>query len=238
MEAGTTPLWDMRSGAFCPQLAPRAHFLPPGFHKASRGPWSPSSVSQEAGAWRPWAQGQGWGRSQLPLWRHYAIPGAPARIEEAMPRGLEARGCGSGSGRTQAQARCSVRGVVLTPPGLCREDQGPAAVLGPAVQAEVGPKAPPSSSPTSEAQGAEGPLGCSAVLPRGCCRAGVLRPPSDIGGQLPGGPTWPRWPAAPGHWAALGDLGAFYTWRNIGKHATPLWAPFIFPPFTLSCEYF
>lgn len=50
-----------------------------------------------------------------------------------MPQGLEARGCGAGSSQAPAPACCEVRCFVLTPPDLCREDQGPTAILGLAV---------------------------------------------------------------------------------------------------------
>lgn len=48
------PLWGMSLLSPACFKSPSSHPLQ--LHKASRGPWNPSSVSQEAGAWRPWAQ--------------------------------------------------------------------------------------------------------------------------------------------------------------------------------------
>lgn len=90
-ESRDYPLCGARSQeASLPSLPSEPIFTHSHLHKASRGPRSPSSVSQEAGIW--WAQYQGRGGSQLPLWQHYAIPGVVSRIE-AMLWGLLVRSC-------------------------------------------------------------------------------------------------------------------------------------------------
>lgn len=86
-------------------------------------------------------------------------------------------------------------------------------------------------------------LGCLLViLPHGCSKSCICLWTSEAGLQPP---TCPCCPVAPRQQAALltaphfpWGLQGFYTWRNTRKHYTPLWASFIFPPFTLSCEYF
>lgn len=96
------PLWGTRSGAFSPQFAPRSH-LPPSPHEASSGSWSPSSVPGGRCLATMGSSSGGEG--------HYAIPGAPARIEAMPQAGVGAVGQVVLS---PGPALCLVRGFVLS----------------------------------------------------------------------------------------------------------------------------
>lgn len=144
-----------------------------------------------------------------------------------MPRGLEARGYGAGSSQAPTPVCCEVRCFVLTPPDLSWEDQGPTAILGLAVQAEVGRSSPSQLLPHLRSPGSRAAPWLFGRLPWRLLSG--QSPASALGHRRPAswGPAWPQCPVVPRPRAALEGLGAFYTWRSIGTLATPFRASFV-----------
>lgn len=183
--AGTTlsvgPETKSRLSPACPQSTLPA----PGPRRASGAPGLPAAcprrrVPGDRGL------GTGMGKGPWPLWRHYAIPGAPARTQEAMSQGLRVR---------VPPGPALLRGKVVraAPPDLCREDQGrqPLRLL-PHLRPQSGPW-PPAVLPRS------------AVRPVSSVCQGPLRPVS----WAPGLGARPREP-----WEAPGPPTPGDTWGS------------------------
>lgn len=206
-----------------PSLLQEPIFLPLRPPQDKQGSLEPQQCDPGGRCLATMGSGPGVGRvlAACPLWRHYAIPGPLVRIE-AMPRGRWARSCHL------------VRWFVLGTTDLCQEDQGPNRNPWPALSRHThggcgsSQRLPCLRSPGCWAASQRPPPWLFKVphLPVDM-RPASRGPPGSLPSPLPTGGGSAHRPSLP--WSLRGG----YNWRNTRKHYTPLWASFIFSPFTL-----